>query len=91
MNKETLEVIQQLLMESDTLKPIVSEVVDLFLKDYAPEMGKLTESLRTAVIKSTDQTVKDYQELGYSKEEAIAFTMNHKEQVVQAINNMKKK
>lgn len=91
MNKETLEMIQQLMMESDAIKPIVQEVVDLFIKDYAPEMGKLTEALRQKVIASTHQTIEDYKALGYTKEEAIAFAMNHKEQVVEAINNMKKK
>lgn len=68
-------------------KPAASEAVDVLIKDYGPEIGKLAEVVRNHMVVSTDTTITQYIKLGYTRQEAILLTLNSKLALEEAFKN----
>jgi hypothetical protein len=87
--KMDIDDILALLRNAKLFQPVVSEVLDETLDTFGPELAKVTTRFREFMVEETVASVEQYQKLGFSREEAIAFTLNDKQNLRDAIRNMK--
>lgn len=85
-----LEGLLGLLRSAKLFQPVVSEALDETLDTFGPELAKVVTRLRTFMVEENVATVEQYEKLGFSREEAIAFTLNDKQNLREAIRNMKR-
>lgn len=81
----------ELIKLGKAFKPVVSETLDEFLDDYGPELAKIATRIRNFTVEETIATIAQYEAAGLSHEEAVAFTMNDRQNLRDAIRNIKKK
>lgn len=81
MNLESLAMLQSDEFQSE-VKEIINGVVGAGEK-LKPEVEKLLEfffsAITPSIVKATDQTIKEYEKLGYSRKEAIILTCSLKD------------
>ena len=90
MNDIDLDEIQLYLQLAKEMKPVVKEALDTVLDEYAPLLGDIAERFRNHVVVSTDKTIKQFEELGYSRDEAMLLTLNSKLAVEESMRNLGK-
>lgn len=69
-------------------KPVAETTVDLVVEEYGPILNKVFKSMGSALVKNTDANIKEFQELGYTKDEAILLVINSKAALQEALSNV---
>ena len=72
-------------------KPVISEVLDETLDAYGPELAKVATRFRDFTVDQTVETIARYKTAGLTHEEAIAFTMNDRQNLREAIRRVQVK
>ena len=88
INKNPQELLA-LIEAAKLFKPVVSEILDELLDAYGPELAKVSVRFRDFTVAQTVETIKQYEAAGLSHEEAVAFTMNDRQNLREAIRNVK--
>lgn len=70
-------------------KPVAEEVVETTMKEYGPILGSIMDNARSYMVNSTDRTIKQFEELGYSREESLLLTINTNASLSEALKNVK--
>ena len=82
--------ILELVQLAKTFKPMISESLDGILDDYGPELGKVVTRLRTFITEETIASVRQYEQAGFSTEQAIQLSLNTKLALEEAVKRMRK-
>lgn len=80
-----------MLRNAKLFQPVVSEILDETLDTFGPEFAKVATRFREFMVEETVASVAQYEKLGFSRDEAMAFTLNDKQNLREAIRNMKSK
>ena len=81
--------IKEMLGLAKLYKPVAEEVVETTMKEYGPILASIMNNARSYMVNATDRTVKEFVELGYSREEALLLTINTNASLAEALKNVK--
>lgn len=86
--KEDITDILELLDEANEFKPLVRKVIKI-LMEYRDEFKELFDGIQDCMINSRVKTIHKYQNLGFTKDEAILFTLDSKVALQTHLKNIK--
>jgi len=81
--------IVELVERAEELKPVVAEIIKA-VKSYGPELFDLMSGLAIGSVDIRVACVKRFEELGFTRQDAIAMTMDQWYQFSKSLNNTKK-
>jgi len=90
LSAENIKDIMDAIKALDVFRPMVSEIIDKIM-DYGPELEKLTEAVRKAVVRNQIASIKEYEDAGFTRAEAILLTINGREALSEAIKSARTK
>ena len=64
-----------ILNKADEFRPIVKKILDV-LKSYGPEISEIPDALANWFVKNRIAAVKKYEDVGFSRDEAISMTLD---------------
>ena len=65
----------ELMQKAEAFRPMVGMVVDAIIS-YGPELGKIAEAFRSGIVSNRIKSVAQYEDAGFSHDDAIAMTLD---------------